>query len=173
VATKQKKGKWAHLVGKLPRLNNIEPTRQEKLNIIKEETIKEHREKHGIPPTAAILADEYFTLKETKKLLEEQMKDIDLELEAITQLLENQYEAEGVSFLRLTDGGSVGMHYEPYAVVTDRDKNRQWAVENGYERLLSLPWQTINSELKARLERGEPEPDGVEAFLITKFTKRG
>jgi hypothetical protein len=171
--TKKQKGKWAHLVGTLPKLVQEEPSRQEQIEFLKGEIITECREEQGgLLPTAAYLVDKYLSVRGAREDLEQQVKDLELEEAALKQMLEAQYEAEGVSNIKLRDGSSLGMHPEPHAVVVDKDKNREWATKNGLERHLALPWSTVNKELKEALERGENPPDGVEAFMITKFTRR-
>lgn len=83
-------------------------------------------------------------------------------MEAYEQLMHAQYEAEGVTMRYLPDGSSIRCGKEPHAVVVDRDANRKWAIENGLESSLALPWQTVNAMAKKALLEGEPEIPGVE-----------
>jgi hypothetical protein len=70
--------------------------------------------------------------------------------------------------MKLDDGASVRVQYEPHATVVDREANRKWAIANGLENLLSLPWQTVNALTKESLLKGEPEPDGIS---VTSYPK--
>jgi len=178
------KGKWGHLVGVLPKLEKAEtPERQDQIDLLRQEIIEEYQKEHdGAVPTSGYLVDQYLACRDAKDAVKAQLHDLELELETLTKMITDNYEAEGISNLHTSDGASVGMHYEPFVVVKDKDANRQWAVKNGLERLLSLPWQTLNSEVKAALESGKAVydgeklvggPDGVDVFLVTKFTKRG
>lgn len=177
------KGKWGHLVGVLPKLEQETPDRLDKIDAMRREIIAEYREEHGgvYPPTAH-LVDQYLSMRDAKDALKNQLSGIELELDTLKRMIEEKYEEEGLSNLTTSDGASVGMHYEPHAVVKDNDKLRDWAQKNGMERLLTLPWPTVNSEVKAALESGTATfdgekllggPDGVDVFMITKFQKRG
>ncbi len=167
-------GKWGHLVGKLKKLSSEHDLeRQQTMEALKSVIIDEHREAHGIPPTAGFLVEEYMQLRLVKEQKEAELKDVDLQLDSILQMLEKQYEAEGIQFLKLADGSSLGMHVEPHAVVTDQQALKQWAIRTGIGDLVTLPWPTANSQLKLALEKGQPEPDGVEAYLVTKWSRRG
>jgi hypothetical protein len=66
----------------------------------------------------------------------------------------------------------VGLQFEPYAVVKDKDAARLWAMANGFERTLQMPWQTLNAEVKERLLNGLAEPDGVVAHSKPKLVRR-
>ena len=180
---KAPKRKWGHLVGVLPKLEMESPDRMEKVDALRQEIIEEYRKEHdGHPPPTSYLVDHYLGLRDAKDMLKNQLSDIDLELETLLKMIEKRYEDEGILSLTTSDGTSVGMHYEPHAQVEDNDKLREWAKENGMERLLTLPWPTVNAEVKAALESGKAVydgeklvggPDGVNVFLVTKFQKRG
>lgn len=166
------KTKWGHLVGKLPKLLTEDAKRQQKIETLKGIILEEYREEHGgMPPGASWLLEEYLELRTKKDQLEKELEEVELQLNTFEQMLEAQYEAEGVSMMRLSDGDGLTSYPEPYAVVEDRTKFRKWAVQNGLEDSLVLPWQTTNKLLKDALESGQPEPDGIKAFLVTKFKK--
>jgi len=111
----------------------------------------------------------YRYIRKVKDELEAHESNINLIGEAYNQLLVDQFENEGLTSLTLDeDGSSVRVQYEPYAQVEDRDRFREWCMNNGLENQLALPWQTANSLCKARLVEGEPEPDGVKIWSKTK-----
>lgn len=123
---------------------------------------------------ASHFARVYRDLRKLKKVFAEQEKVTDLLIDAYTQLMVDQYEAEGITSLSIDDDGSVvRIQYEPHAKVTDKDAHRLWAIKEGLENSLMLPWPTTNALTKAALLRGEPEPDGVEAINRPKpvYTK--
>jgi hypothetical protein len=176
------KGKWGHLVGVLPALEMESPDRMEKIDALRREIIDEYKAAHGVFPPTSHLVDQYLALRDAKDQVKQQLSDIELELDTLKRMIEKQYVDEGISSLTTSDGASVGMHYEPHAQVRDNDALREWAIKNGMERLLTLPWPTVNSEVKAALDSGTAVydgeklvggPDGVDAYLITKFQKRG
>jgi hypothetical protein len=162
-------GKYAEVVKTLPRLPASDAGFQEKVQQRKRELIDNDPLKMR---SASALASEYRRLRDSKDEVEQIISRLNLEIEAVSQLLIEQYEADGTSSIALATGGSVSTQLEPYAQVLDRDQCRTWAVENGLERSLALPWQTANAIVKERLLKGEPEPPGMKAFVRTKIVLR-
>lgn len=162
-------GKYAEVVKGLPKLPSSDAGFQEKVMARKRELIDNDPLKMR---SASALAAEYRRLRDSKDEVEQVVSRLNLELEAIGQLLIQQYEADDTSSIALATGGSVSTQLEPYAQVTDRDACRTWAIENGLERSLALPWQTANAIVKERLLKGEPEPPGMKAFVRTKIVLR-
>ncbi len=163
------KGKYTEVVKTLPKLPAIDAGFQEKVVARKRELIENDPLKMR---SAAALASEYRRLRDAKDEVEKVESRLNLEIEAISQLLVEQYEADGTSSIALATGGSVSTQLEPYAQVTDRDVVREWAVKEGLERQLALPWQTANALVKDRLLKGEPEPPGMKAYVRTKIVLR-
>lgn len=127
-----------------------------------------HYFKHAAGKSPSHWARVYAEARGVKDVLEEHESELNLNIEAIQQLLIETYETEDVSSLKTVDGHSVRVQHEPHATVMDRDRFREWCVKNGLERSLALAWQTTNSIVKERLLKGLPEPDGVEAKYKTK-----
>lgn len=117
-------------------------------------------------------AQAWRDLRRFKNIMSEWEYDINLMIEAYEQLAYDQYQAEGVTSLKLSNGDSVSYHEEPRATIKDRDLLRKWVMEAGMERSLQIPWQTINAITKERLLAGLPEPDGVVAEGQPKFAWR-
>ena len=189
-------GKYAAVIGHLPRLVQEGPY-QEKVNqrkydiLNREEGVKEFFEvvdevreelkaavqtlmsvNHKLslikalsPSTAAAVWAELRGVEET---IEESASETRLNLEALKQILIDAYEREDVSSLKLVTGDTVRTQYEPYAKVIDKDLHRQWAMDNGLKRSLSLPWQTTNALTKELLLKAQPAPAGVEATSNVK-----
>lgn len=105
----------------------------------------------------AALARAYANARRRVDDVTKELSDANLTAATIEQLIIKCYESAGTSFVKLDDGSSVGTQVEPYAAVTDRDKNRAWAIENGLGNMLALPWQTVNAQVKHLLETGELE----------------
>ena len=128
--------------------------------------------------TPSNLAKEYSKYRKAKDAAEEEVSACNLMIEMLSQMLAATQEANNPEWgaygasdntLRLVTGDKIEVRKEPYAVVEDKDANREWAIKNGLERMLGLPWQTINSIAKQRLLVGEAEPDGVKTFVKTKI----
>lgn len=167
------RGKYAAVIDKLPKFLGNDPSYQEKVIAVKDAILDEALEQTGsrfVP--ASDLARLYEELRGEVAGLEEKLSEANLRLEAHSQLLQDQYEIEGLTSLRLADGGSVSLQYEPYAKVEDKEAFRQWCLHNGLEKSLALPWMSTNAITKERLLAGEPEPDGVSAQAKTKVVLR-
>jgi hypothetical protein len=115
--------------------------------------------------SSADLAKIYTELRDEKDDLEEELKGINGKIQAIQELLIESFEADDLSAVRTTNGYLVSTKYDPYASVKDKEAFRHWVIANGYENLLTLPWQTTNAISKTLLESGEAAPDGVEVYL--------
>jgi len=128
--------------------------------------------KSKIQLTDTELIQAYVGLRGEKDQADEVLSHINLMLEAYKQLLADAYEAKGITSMKLDTGPSVSIQLEPKAKVEDRDAFREWCIENDLERSLVLPWQTANALTKERLLKGQPEPDGVTAYIYTKIVLR-
>lgn len=157
-------GKWDHVVKKLPPESPANPKFQERVDVLK-------RPLHG--QSAAGLANMYSHLRNEKAELEKTMSDLNVGIAATEQAMWDSFENEGISSLKLVDGGSVRADKVPVASVKDRIALRKWAMSNGHENDLTILWQTMNSISKALIEAGEATPDGVELAVRTKtvYTK--
>lgn len=121
----------------------------------------------------ADLAFQWAEARREKKEQEKVLKGIDDRLYVLAGLLENSYEDEGISSLKVLETGeSVSVGFEPYAQVEDRELFREWCIEVGMEQEMMLPWQTTNTILKEHLLAGKPEPPGLKAWIRTKLTLR-
>jgi len=118
------------------------------------------------------LARLYRDLRAYKTAFEERESKLNLVIEAVAQMIEMVYESQGISSLKLTDGGSVSSQPEPCGVVKDKEAFRKWCLENGYEHSMTLPYQTMNSLVKEMLLEGQELPAGIEAFFRPKLVLR-
>lgn len=118
---------------------------------------------------AAVFARGYRETRAIKEALQEQLKVIELTLEAYTQLTIDQFEVEGTTSLKMDDGSSVRVQEEPYAGVENKEVFRLWCIENDLGSQLQLWPSTTATLTKERLLAGLPEPDGVKAYLKSKI----
>lgn len=157
-------GKYAGVTGNLPRTFTTDPKHQE--------LVDAEKARIGTAHTPVELAERYRQLRTQKREFDELASALQVQIDAVSQVLADVYEHQGISSLKLVDGSSVSVQEEPYARVTDKEAFRLWCVANGLERSLVLPWQTANGLVKERLLEGEPEPDGVEAFAVRRLVLR-
>jgi hypothetical protein len=162
MATKTKK-KWKHYRGKLPqyidekyvdRIDVISAKREELANKTNEELQIMFRDK-----------------KYEKDQLEADLAIINLELE-VFQMLVPRFEASSVQSSRLNTGELFYLKDEPHVKVVNKEENNNWAIQNGLDELRTIPWQTLNSLTKQRMENGESTPKGIEIYLKTQVVMR-
>ena len=129
---------------------------------------------HILKPTSGLSLEETNTLiaRLGKEGIEDLLSECNLRITAVEQMLVDAYETEGVTSLKLEEGGSLAVQVEPYAQVQDRDVYRRWCVEQGLENLMTVPWATTSKLTKDRLLNGEPEPPGVKAYAKMKIVLR-
>lgn len=165
---KRPQSKYASVVPGLPELP-VDADWQAKIDVVKTKLL----DLRGGSMTTSQLFAHYAMLRKMQDELKAQMSDVNIAIEATSQLLidshKRQEEGWGAygaapNCLTAVNGDKVRIDVEPYATVVDKDANREWAIKQGLERLLSLPWQTINSVAKKLLLAGEPEPPGVKTF---------
>jgi len=153
------------LLATLSRDSFVDPSRRAVINHLQNTSFS------GLSKTSDIV-DKYVELRKKKAVIDAKLKDVNLLLEAIGEMLIKQYEAQGIDTMRLVSGASVAVNPEPKVRVTDPDACREWAKKEGLERLLSIPWQTLNSMAKERLLSGDPFPEGTELKTRDKIVYR-
>jgi hypothetical protein len=169
-----KKGKYAHITPTLPRLpafDEEDPKYQDKVDAKKRQLLAGDPE-NGIAPIrrhASALAEHYADVREYRDLLKQKLKEVNIEVDATVQLLTEQYEAEGITALTLSDGAVIRLQAEPYAQIKDPAKVREWALNDpDLRNKVTLHWQTLNGVVKELLLQGENPPEGVEAYTKVK-----
>lgn len=156
-------GKWTAIVKNLPKALE-EPDLQERIELAKV-TVRDRR--------PAALAAQYLELRLRIDKLKDESKPLNTLLIALEQLLGDAYEGADIASLKLVDGSTVrtqadvSVSFDP----TDpdaKDKFRQWGIEKGYERLMTLPTPTRDSLTKDMILGGEPAPPGL---VVKGYTK--
>ena len=120
----------------------------------------------------ADLAKEIVGIRAEKSAAKEALDEINLRLTAYEQILTDQFEAAGITQVRLESGETISTQIKPYARVADKRAFRQWCVTNGLEDALVLPWTTTNALVTDRLVEGLPEPDGIDTYKQTTVVLR-
>lgn len=168
---KKKPGKYDAVIGKLANLPVEDQSYQAKVQAVKDSLQK-------FPTSPSSLGREYARLRAEHERVEKETYEINLRIEAVSQLLIETNEAENAEWgaygapdttLRLVNGDSIRVQKEPIGQVTDKEAFRQWCLANGYANQLQLWPSTMNALVKERLLVGQPEPDGTEVFVKTKL----
>lgn len=170
---KRRPTKYASIVPGLPDLP-VKPDTQTKLDVYKEKYIK----MYSGSLTAHNLLAIYTAARKNFEELSAQRSAAYFALEAAIQMLAESHIRQDAGWgtyggssntLIAPSGTKVRIDVEPYALVIDKDANRIWAVAQGLERLLALPWATLNKHVKELLLAGQPEPPGVKTFKKRKI----
>lgn len=186
-------GKYAHITPKLPKLSLVEPYRRDIVNAVKDEILAttEHDEATEQSKILRLITRADGDVKEVLNLmkrtaggkrhaskfahayaqvrvLEDGIKDwlssLNVLLDAYTELMIEQMDVESVDAISMSDGASVGVHYEPYPQVKDKEAYRRWCVKNGFEKDLQMWPAKTTSLLKEMLLKGEAPADGIDAY---------
>jgi hypothetical protein len=158
-------GKYTNIASALPTLP-IEGEYQAEISAIKTTISQDLSE--------VDLAKEIVSIRAEKAAAKEALGVINLRLTAYEQILTDQFEAAGITQVRLESGETISTQIKPYARVADKRAFRQWCVFNGLESSLTLPWTTTNALVADRLVEGLPEPDGIDTYkLSTVVLRRG
>lgn len=156
-------GIYSHLV--LPRF--VDPGiggHRERVNEAKTEITE--REPTG-------LAARYAGVRAEMKSAKDMVSVIQVQLDACSELLVDQFEAEGITSLKMKDGSSVRVDVKPINVTKDREGFRLWCIEEGLQKEMHLHPGTARTMMCNMLLAGEDIPPGLEAFMKDKivFTK--
>lgn len=155
-------GKWTSLKTKLPKFE-AEPEYAAKVEELKQQFV-------GLDTTE--LAREFKRARAQKKEFEEQVYDLNVGLEALSQLLIADLEARAIQKMQLATGETIYIQDEPYASVADQAALLAWVKKQKLTGLLSLNWQTMNGIVKEHLAAGRPAPPGVKVFMKTSARLR-
>lgn len=156
-------GKWAAQEGSLPAFEQ-EPEYQIRVQVVKDLLVEIE------PP---ILVQKFAEARAQKQELEAQIKDLNVSLEAYSQLLCEKLDAQGLQKIQLDGGITCYTQVEPYSSVSDRAALVDFFRKKRLFNLLSVAWQTINSMNKERLQDGEPPLPGTSVYLKTSARVRG
>lgn len=157
------RGKYKGLV--LPRMLSVTPEYQERVVALRQQIAADPE----FRAQATWLAGQYTALRAEQRVIQEQLSDCNLRLEAVSQMMTAQFEVEGSLAVTLESGANIRVQPEPHAIVTDKEVFREWCVEAGLQRLMALPWGAANKLTKDRLLDGLKEPDGVTAYFRNKI----
>lgn len=195
---KPKGGKYAGVIGKLPKFPNVAPERADVIDALRNIILAPPAEGEEIlgaderdalinslqrdfrrllelekrttagKPWAASFTRAYVEMRDIDNLLKAWDSAVSLLLETYQALMCDQMENEGIKSMKLPSGQPVSTWEEPYATVEDREEYRQWCIKNGLERSMMLPWPTTNAMAKERLILGQEPQDGVKIWSKTK-----
>lgn len=183
-------GKYSSIVAELPTLPPEDLSTQAKIDELKNELRPKYVQqpealvqayeaaRYGTSTVASLGTEFPRTLIELlgkeglKELLSEAQKKVTAFEQLMVESLDQDEPGWGTygaspTMLRLPNGGSVNIQYEPVGRVEEPEVFRQWVIDNGLERELTLPWQRRESLVKERALEGESTP-GIRLFTRPK-----
>lgn len=164
-------GKWSWLRGKFPKFQAEDADHA--LRIQKaQEAIKLELQEAGLPVDLGQLGERYNKERNLKDKKEDELSDINLKIEALTQMVTTEFDQQHITQFRLDNGASISLKDDAYTQVVDKDEWLGWVKETGREHLLSVHYQTMNSLVKEMLEQGVEPPPGLKVFLKTGLILR-
>ena len=164
-------GKYSNLKSELTGFSN-DPSYQERIDNEKEK-VRSEIEETDRPLTITNFGMTLVEAKLEKKRLEELVKEQNLRIEALNQLLVDRLEAEDYGTFKLNNGVSFSIKDDVYCGVTDKVSFHNWIRENDLEDLFSVHYQTMASMTKERLIKGEEVPPGITPYFKQSITVRG
>lgn len=159
-------GKWTNLRGKFPLRVPGEQAYLEKVDA--EKTLR------ASVPLGELMA-EFEELNHKKDEHADAIKEINVKLEALQQLLIGQFDDLGVSSLKTQSGRTLYQQVEPEPSVVDQQRLEQYIAENpDLDYLYRVNHQSLKSLVKGLLEEGRDAevPPGVSVFLREKIGSR-
>lgn len=169
------KSKYAEVVKHLAAAPAEDQSYQSKVDAVKAEigSVDVHT-----PESLAKLHREAYL---QKSAINDELYDLNVRIAALDQMLVESHDSETPGWgthgasentIRLASGHSLSVQYEPTAQVEDKDRFRQWCIDNGLANSLQLWPSTTAAITKERLLAGQPEPDGVKAYVKAKIVWR-
>lgn len=158
-------GKWSKYKATLPKAP-VDSSFLEKVNASKAEF------RQQIGDNINLLGEEYDSIRAKKETLEEEIKELNVKIEALVQMVVERCESEGLTMVRLNSGTSLSLKDDPYSQVVDKDAFLDWIKKTNREALLSVHYQTMNSLVKEFLEEGQDPPPGIKVYIKTGLTRR-
>lgn len=162
--------KYASVFARLTKVLGTDPKHQERVDAVKDAM----RTDKGFTCQGAILASEYAALRREMDDINEQKSELQVHLDAVTQLMEDQFEVEGVSSLSLSNGDKVRVEPAIHPQVVDPEAFRLWCLQDpDLSRKMALHPSTTASLVKQMLLDGRAEPPGTQAVVWNKvvFTR--
>ena len=161
--------KYQSFRGKIPAFQ-LESSYQDKVNDAKRSIIGSDSADGA---NVAKLAAAFAAANGERKRLEALVSVLNIELEALSQLLVEALESEQQQKVELSSGALVYLQDSPYPQVTDKEALFAWIKKQKMVNLLTAHHQMLKGLCSERLINGEPPPPGVSIFLKTQARVRG
>jgi hypothetical protein len=171
-------GKWTKLRNELPAYKLPDKDYQLKVNEEKARILgladkQRPTRADAERANAAFLGDTMVKARRAKDKLEDKLYDVNLTIEALTQLLRDRMEGEEQEGIELRSGLSLRLKDDVYPMIKDTKKFYRWIKATGQVALLSIHFKRFQAVVKEALEQGRAVPPGTEVFIKTTVTVHG
>lgn len=156
-------GKYSHLRGTLDKFEE-EERYQQKLDAKKAEFV-------GFAGGA--LAGAFHQAKLRKAAIERLLKEQNIVVGALEQMLVADLERQGYSSTRHARAGLLSIHDKPYTTIKNQPAMVEWAEKTGRRPLLTINYQTMSGIVNKMLEDGEDPPPFVKVYMKSKIGQTG
>src|SRR6267142_324147 len=104
--------------------------------------------------------------------IEARKKELNVQYEALGQLLKQYFESQNVTSMKNTDGQNFYLHVEPLVMVKNRDEAEKWvAADPALDYMWGIHPQTIGSYVKDLLDKLEDDRIKTEMPFLDVFLK--
>jgi len=138
---------------------------------VKVEEVKKHWQKKKLSLSA--LAEELVACRAEKKEEETRIAAVNLEFEALAQLVLGKLEDEDLHSINTNDGVTVYAKASVYPSVQDKALLFQWIKKTKAVHLLTVQFQSLKGLCSDLLSNGKDIPPGVKCFLKNGIGVRG
>lgn len=156
--------KYASLKTKLPAFEE-ESSYQQKIDEEKKLILAYAENAEDV--NVAFLAARLEQAKQNKDEIEERLYGVNVQIEALSQLLITAMDNQSLEKVSLSSGATVYLNYAPYPSVEDREKLFAWIKKQRMVKLLTVNHQTLKGLVNELLANGKSVPPGVNVFLKT------
>lgn len=155
--------KYAAVFAKLTKILNTDPKHQAKVEVVKQAmTTEEWFKRH-----ASVLAAKYAEVRREMDTINEVKSECQVRLDAIVQLMCDQYEVEGTKSLTLSNGDVIRVQPKLYIGIPDPEAFRLWCLKDpDLQRKMTLHSSTASSHVAKMLLAGEPAPPGTKPSFV-------
>lgn len=160
-------GKWRGIESKLPAFEQ-NPTYQAKVD-----AAKEHYRKNNLDLRQ--MAESMASCQGYKEAQENAISLVNIEIEALSQMLVDEMRAQGLEKLGLANGLTLSVEIQPYSSTENKDQMMNYFRRNKILRtLLTVNFQTLSALNKDRLAEGKPPIPGTKIFAkVSAKLRRG
>lgn len=127
---------------------------QEKVDRLKAELLSKTREE---------LAEAYKACCVVEEEIKKDTSELNVQFEALNQLLVEQMNASGLTSFKLASGGSFSLRDKPRTTVEDKQACREWFEQRGLKEMLNVHPSSLSAMVNGILENPlEPNPDNPD-----------